>query len=150
MRIEIESTGDDLAELTARQARQLTAAIRRAGRDVAEIGSSTILKTTRAKRGSLRFARSRLDVRETVRTGAAGFDVELRGTPAGAWTIVNDGSKPHPIRPRRARALSINGHAYASADHPGTRGTHVWQAAARPLTSAVGDEIENAANEALL
>ena len=75
------------------------------------------------------------------------------GRSAGAWAIAEDGTKPHRISPRRARALAF-GNAVDDGevrdrpvDHPGTAGKNVWttgleagQAAADVAVEAVLDE----------
>ncbi len=66
-------------------------------------------------------------------TKEASADVE--GTPAGAWAIVNSGTKPHAVAPRMKKALA------GGLGHPvrgpvktkrGMAGRHVWRNAVAP------------------
>jgi hypothetical protein len=52
----------------------------------------------------------------------------VKADPAGMWALIQEGSKPHIIKPRRKgrrgsggkKALSFGGNAFALVHHPGT------------------------------
>jgi hypothetical protein len=86
--------------------KRLTAAARTAARDVGAAARKQILDDVKTARGSLRFAGGRLGVKATVDANPAGAAVTLRATPAGAWAILEDGTRRYTIRPNRRRVLA--------------------------------------------
>jgi hypothetical protein len=62
----------------------------------------------------------------------------LTPRPAGVWSALSNGTRPHEIRTRRrkgAKALRVGDGFAASVQHPGAKGKRTWQrgiAAARP------------------
>lgn len=89
-------------------------------------------------------------LRNVGRSGAklgVGFEISTAGSGAravvkarGPWQLVERGNKPHAIHPRKKRALSYGGRAYARVRHPGTKGKRPWekgQAKAGPKVSKI-------------
>ena len=142
--------GDDLDRLTAQAAKALRGAQRGLGREIAKVARRAILEDVKAKRGGLRFSgmRTRLGAKATVTPGTV-LTVNVAAKPAGPWAIVEYGSKPHEIRPRRARVLFFDGVYRMSANHPGTAGHRYWAAAETALDNAVTPVIVDAYDDAM-
>ena len=146
----IEQVGPSWDAVADKLVRELKAANKTVGKQVADVGKKAMLADTKSRRGSLSFGRGKLGVKTKVKASAAGATVEFRGAPAGAWAIVSTGTKAHTIRARRAKALHWGGDAYAAVvQHPGTRGRGYWQSAGQALDKAVTDVIEDVYDEAL-
>ena len=124
--------------------RELRTANRTVGRQVAKVGKAAIAK------GAPRMFGQKLAVRTKVDARPDGASVTFQGKPAGGWAIQETGAKPHEIRPRRAKALTI--------DAAGTRCTPTIPApaATRPgrrpapgYADAVDPAIEDVYDDAL-
>jgi hypothetical protein len=74
------------------------------------------------------FIATRPDVvGHVVARGKVGVRYDIRGNHAvvrftGPAHLALNPTSAHRIAPRRRRAIVIDGHPYANADHPGTRG----------------------------
>jgi hypothetical protein len=99
-------------------------------------GKNTIFAfaASRGVQRSSRIAGRPWNVRYDVKGAGVKPSALLRIT--GAFPLVESDTPAHPITPRRARgrrsrrgarALVINGQVRASANHPGTRGKHIFR-----------------------
>ena len=143
MEITIRPVGQDFGQLIRETTRDLRHANRSVGRRVASAGRKAI--TSKAPR----MFGKKLSVKTTVRPRADGAEVGFAGRPSGGWAIRETGAKPHLIKPRSARALTIEGGFAMRANHPGTGGDRAWTAAGARLRDAVTPVIEDVYNEAL-
>jgi hypothetical protein len=152
VRVSVQSKGPDLAKVIGAQVKALTQSQRAAGREVAKVGAKTIKSEARGRRGTLSFAGKSIGVRTKTQARATGSTVTFDAKPAGAWAIINDGSKPHPIAPKaKGKVLRLGSETfYSKVDHPGTSGTGVWDQTEGALERALFDVVEDAADEALL
>ena len=129
--------------------RQMRAAARTAGRDVAKVARKQILDDVRAARGTLAMMGGRLAVKTTVDARPVGAIVTLTATPAGPWSIVEFGTKAYTEKPRKAKVLAAGkGDVIGMTAHHGRRpGRRVWQPAvdrldAGPTADAVTDPFD--------
>jgi hypothetical protein len=122
--------------------RQFETATRAVGRDVAKVGVKTI------KSNGGRFMGKALTARSKVQASTKHSSVTFIAKPAGAWAIVEAGTKAHPIKPKRAKVLAFNGRFAMSVKHPGTRGSHRWSRLEPKLAAAVNKPIERAYDKA--
>ena len=147
----IEQVGPSWDDIANKLVRELKAANRAVGKQIAQVGKKAMLDDVRSRRGTLSFGGGKLNVRTKVRASAAGCTVEFRGVSAGAWAIISTGTKPHTIRRKRAKALHWGGDAYAvSVQHPGTAGRQYWRSAGRALDRALDDTIQDVYDDALV
>ena len=146
----IEQVGPSWDDVAQRLVRDLKAANKAVGKQVAATGRKAMLADTKSRRGSLRFAGKALGVKTKVKASAASCNVEFRGAPAGAWAIISTGTKPHRIAVRSRQALHWGGDAYAEyVKHPGTGGRQYWRSAGVALDKAVDDVIRDVYDDAL-
>lgn len=149
MDIRVEPSGRT-AESTVREViRDMQRATRRSGREVATAGRRIILESVRGDRGSLRFQGRRLNVKSKIHAGPTHATVTLRGAPAGAFTILESGAKPHAIVPRRRKALHWGDRFAEHVAHPGVHGRRIWTAAGKALTDKLDDSIEKLFDQAV-
>jgi hypothetical protein len=149
MELRATTTGADLEKLTAQTTKALKAAQRPLGREIARAARRAILADVRRRRrGGLGFSGmgTRLGASTKIQPGVQ-LTVTVAAKPAGAWSIVEHGSKPHVIRVRRAQALHFDGFYAMSADHPGTLGHAYWAGAETALDDAVIPVIDDAIEE---
>lgn len=132
MDVTISSTGsleDALDDLN----RALTKAQRSMGRTMAGVGRRVILDEAKQARGSLSMSGmnvKRLGAEAKIRPTPTSVTVLLTAKPAGPWAITEDGTKPHPIRPKVRKAVVAQPYGvFAHVEHKGARGFHTWQAA---------------------
>jgi len=143
--------GATIDEVTDRLIRNMTAANKTMGKQVAVEGRKAMLADTKARRGSLSFGGRKLNVKAKPRARATGATVIFTGSPAGAWAIISTGTKPHAIRVRSKQALHWGGDAYAEfVQHPGTAGRQYWRSAGLALDKAIEDVIEDTYDKALV
>lgn len=92
----------------------LRAALRAGANVIKETAKSNVPVKTGALRKSLQ-----------VTTGSKGSTVTARlkasGKVAPHAVLVEFGTRPHKIKPRRAGGLTVGGHVVAEVDHPGSR-----------------------------
>ena len=99
---------------------QLRQANRNAGRDIAKVG----VKATKLTASgcptfvvSAQVRRSR-----THQARADGATVEIYGSPAGCWTILDSGARPHRIAPRKAKVLRLGADMFYDRRQPSRHG----------------------------
>ena len=103
MRVTVSSKGADFGQLTRQVLTGLTQANRTAGRDIAKLGRSTVIKAS----GSPSFRGKKLNVKTRTKARPDGATVEIYGSPAGAWTILDSGARAHPIRPQVGQGVEV-------------------------------------------
>lgn len=137
MEVSIERHGPSLDALVERKQRELRAASRKVGNAVKKSGMAAVRKAT-----PRRFAGRALRVKGRVRPGPTRVDVEIYGTPAGYWTILESGAQAHMIKPRRGKALHWGGDVFSAGhQHPGAAGQGVWTRAQPAVEAAVEDAV---------
>lgn len=157
MKVSVSSSGsleDALDDLN----RALTKAQRGVGRTMAGVGRRVILDEAKSKRGTLSMSGmnvKRLGASAKIRPTPTSVTVTLTAKPAGPWAIVEDGSRPHPIRPKVKQAVVAQPYGvFAYVEHPGARGFHVWDAATAggadsKIERAVANTFDAAMEEAM-
>jgi hypothetical protein len=91
-----------------------------------------------------------LSSKTKLTASTTGFDIVFDPYTVGGWTIAEHGTRPHPIRPRSAKALHWSGDRYTMAvAHPGTAGRKSWTKALKRLDAAVDPLIEDIYAEAI-
>ena len=148
MRVTIEAKGRDPGQLIRETERDMKRATREVAKPVAAAGRKAILATAKSH-GAARFAGKTLGVKTKTHASATKATIEFRGAPAGAWTIATTGAKPHPIRPRRRKALAFNGRFAERVAHPGVHGRQVWTLAGPALDEAIRPVIVDVFDEAV-
>ena len=138
------SVGPSLQEVIRDAKRELRTANRTVGRGVAKAGKAAIVK------GAPRMFGKRLGVKTKVDAYPNGAIVEFRGKPAGGWAIVESGAKPHGIKPKRAKVLTINAGFAMFANHPGMSGHKAWTHAGERLEATTDRIVENVYDKALI
>lgn len=99
----------------------------------AEAARTGILDATVAARGTLSVSGlgAVLDaVVEPPVASTTSATAAIRGTPAGPWTIVEDGARAHEQRRRRGMPTPYG--VFSRVEHPGTLGIAVWAGTAGP------------------
>jgi len=140
MEFVLTSTGADPADLTSQVAKALIAGQRKMGREIAKVARKAILDDVKSRRrGGLRFSgmNTRLGASTKVTPSAQSTTVTVSAKPPGPWSIVEHGSRPHDIVPRRKQALFFLELYSDSVYHPGTRGHAYWAGAESALDAAV-------------
>jgi len=84
-----------------------------------------------------------LDINVDTTDNGTNAQAALRATPAGAWTIVESGARPHTQRRRRGMPTTYA--VYSKVAHPGTAGQGVRQ----PATTAADQAADLAATTAV-
>ena len=144
MDINVRTSGPNISTLARQATRDLTAANKQVGKQVAKAG------TKAGGKGAPSMMGRKLRVRSRINASARRTEVELYGSPAGAWTIADTGADPHPIKPRKKKVLRLGSDTfYAHVDHPGVRGRHVWTQAIGRMEPAVADAIEDVYDKAV-
>lgn len=140
------SKSGDLSGVAKELQRAVVAGQKKAGQAVAKDSKKLILDDVRATRGTLRMMGGNLNVRNRVTAGATSSVVELYATPAGPWTIVNEGTRAYDIRPVRAKVLATaRGDVIgARAHHRAKRGRDYWGGATGRLDAALFPVVEAA------
>jgi hypothetical protein len=117
--------------------RDVQQATRRVGGKVADAGAATIEAQAPTWDGR------RLGVTSRVRgSGGSRASVEFRGTPAGPWSILESGARPHVEKPTKREALKFGGRFAEMVMHPGVHGQHRWTKATKPVERAIAPVVE--------
>jgi hypothetical protein len=139
VRVTVHSQGADLASLIRAQVRTTETASRKVGNVIKKAGVAAVRKAVPYKS----FAGYPLKVKGKVMASGVITDVRIYGTPVGFWSMLESGAKPHPIYPRKGKALRAGSETFwAHVDHPGMRGRGVWSNAQPALKAAVAKAIE--------
>lgn len=147
MRFTIERTGPDVDALIDRTVREMSRTSRTVGNAIKKAGVAAVRKAVPYKS----FAGYPLKVKGKVRAAASGVEVDIYGTPVGFWSMLESGAKPHPIRPRKGKALRLGSDTfYAHVDHPGMAGRSVWSNARPALVAAVDKVVEDTYSKVLI
>jgi hypothetical protein len=114
-----------------------------AGRAVAKEGRKVLLDDVRRTRGTLRMMGGNLAVKTRVTAGAVSSVVELYGSPAGPWTIVNKGTRSYDVRPKRKAVLAAGRGDIIGmkAHHRARRGRDYWGMASGRLDAEMFDVV---------
>jgi hypothetical protein len=143
--ITVTTRGPSFDRLIADTTRDLRGANRAAGRRIATVGKAAI------RQGAPRMWGKKLGVKTTVDAGPDSARVEFVAKPAGGWAIRESGTRPHPIRPRNAKALHWFFDRYTMlVSHPGSGGERAWTRAGERLKRAVDPVIEHIYDEAMV
>lgn len=135
---------DDLAHLPARAIDQAADAVLELAADEARRATGDGRLSGMGRRGPRLRAVARK--RSSGRTTTA----EIRGVPAGPWSILNSGAAAHVIRPRRRGAgvlvgASMRHPVRGPVRHPGSRAKGTWrrvvEQARRDVPRVVADEL---------
>jgi hypothetical protein len=136
--ITVTAKGPTLDTLTRDVIKDLRAANKKAAKAAVKGGTQAIRK------GAPRMFGRQLGARERITTWPDKWNVEIfpaKGQ-SGAWAIQESGAKPHPIKPRRGRALRLGADMfYADVNHPGVGGHGAWAKAGTRLAAAIDREI---------
>lgn len=140
------TSGRTFDQLTRGIARDLTAAHKKAGRQIARKGKAAAAKGAPVMWGE------RLAVATDTEADANGCTVTFKPAAgnAGGWAMQESGTRPHSIAPRRGRggrggrpaALAFDGLYYADVFVSGMAGRRAWTRA--------GERIAKAANTVVL
>lgn len=97
--------------------------------EAAPAARDAILDDVRGRRGTLSMSGLgvTLDVHVRTEGGRERAEAHLEATPAGAWTIADDGTRAHHIR--GARGMPTPYGVFDAVDHPGARGVRAWDGA---------------------
>lgn len=77
--------------------------------------------------GRSRFMRSAIGIEIRSMSQSDGLVVGRAGRDAGAVAIGDEGTEPHVIRPRTGKGLLLpGGNVRRKVNHPGARGTGMW------------------------
>lgn len=147
----VTKTGD-LSGIARELERAALAGQRDAGKAVAKEGKRLILDDVKRARGNLRMMGGRLGVKTKVVASAQGSTVELRGAPAGPWTIVTKGTRAYDITPRRREVLAAGrGEIIGPKAHRRRRPGHdYWTQATSRLDDELGPIVERAVDAQML
>jgi hypothetical protein len=140
----------DLTSVTDALAGDAKAGAKAAGKLVARDVKKLILAGAKGAGVKRRFAGKTLNVKYRLHAGDSSSVVETYASPAGAWSILEDGRRGgYTVKPRRAKVLAygrgkgdvVGLHATPS----GVTGRHVWTRA----TAELEDELEPIVRKAL-
>jgi len=142
----VTAKGSTLAELTRNTTRDLRAANRTAGRELAKAGTAAMGK------GAPRMMGRALRVKATVDAWPSRCAVEFNPAPkqSGAWAIAEAGRRGgYTVKPRRRKALAYAGR-FAMVTHPGAvGGRRAWTRAVARLVKAVDTSLRDVYDDAL-
>lgn len=124
----------------------------------ADYGTPAVLTAARARRGTLSMSRnkrgSQLDALPIVRGGASRAEAEIVAVPRGAWHLVEYGSPPHVITPkrkyggrRRAGGLPTPYGVRAKVNHPGTAPRPTWEPAMADAEPIIDEAVQRTLDE---
>lgn len=141
----VTKTGD-LSGIARELERAALQGQRDAGKAVAKEGKRLVLDDVKRARGNLRMMGGRLGVKTKVVASTQGSTVELRGAPAGPWTIVTKGTRAYDITPKRREVLAIGrGDIIGPRAHRRRRpGRDYWTQATSRLDDELGPIVERA------
>ena len=142
----VTAKGPTLESLTRDTVRDLRAANRTAGREMAKVGKAAIAK------GAPRMFGRKLSAKATVDAWPSRCTVEFAPAKgqAGPWQIADTGRRGgYTVKPRRARALHYGGR-FTMVTHPGAvAGRHAWRQAVARLGRAVDKSVHDTYDDAL-
>jgi hypothetical protein len=142
----VTTKGPTFEQVTRDTLRDLRAANRTAGRDIAKAG-----KTAMAAGAPRMFGRT-LTVKPKVDAWPDRCKVEFVPAPkqSGPWAIAESGRRGgYTVKPRRAKALHFAGR-FAMVTHPGAvAGRHAWTRAGERLAKALDRTIVHVYDDAL-
>ncbi len=142
----VTTKGPTLDTLLAGTVRDLKAANRTAGRDMAKVGKAA------ARKGAPRMFGRKLAVKAKVDAFASTATVEFNPAKrqAGPWQIAETGRRGgYTVKPRRAKALTFDGR-YASVTHPGrVAGRRAWSQAVARIAKAVDRTVHDVYDDAM-
>jgi hypothetical protein len=143
----VVAKGPSFDSVTRTVVREVEAATRKVGRDVAKVGRKAIAS------GEASFRGKKLSASTRQRVSGKRSTVIFHAKPAGAWAIRETGAKDHPIKPKRAQALAFPGAGRKTkggrsgvtmfVNHPGASGSRRWTKAGDRLEDAVERPIEH-------
>ncbi len=139
----VTTRGPTFDQLTRDIARDLTAAHKRAGRQVARKGKAAV------KKGAPTWNGTRLGAAAKTAPTATSCKVTFTPAPAGAWSIAETGANEHDIRPRTRKALKFNGRYAEIVHHKGITGRMLWTAANARIDKATRSDIDDVYGDAL-
>lgn len=142
MQITVDTKGPSFSKIANDMARDVQSATRKVGRQIADVGSRAIESNAPTWNGR------RLGVRTKIHGGSNAADVEFRGTPAGPWSILESGARPHLERAHR-RTMRFEGRYATVVHHPGQRGQQRWTKATNHLAQVVTPVVERTYVQAL-
>jgi len=145
------SKSGDLSGIARELERGAQQGQRDAGKAVASDARRFILDDVKRSRGNLRMMGGRLGVKSRLTVSAVTSTVELYAAPAGPWAIVQRGTAPYDIKPRRRDVLAVSKgdvigmHAHRRA----TSGHDYWGSATDRLDADLGAVVEQAVDRAI-
>ncbi len=147
MRVTFERKGPDVDALIDKTVRDMQQATRKVARDVAKVG----VKAFKAGAGVSHFAGYPLKFKaKKISTAGDQATVEFQASPVGFWVMLTWGAKPHPIRPRKGKALRAGSETFwAHVDHPGFAGTGAYTRGEAAAIRAMDDVVEDVYADAL-
>jgi hypothetical protein len=142
----VTQKGPTLDALIRGTTRDLRAANRTAGRDVAKVGKAAMAKGAPHMFGKALTVKTKVDAWPT--RCAVEFN-PARGQ-AGPWQIAETGRRGgYTVKPRRRKALAFAGR-FAMVTHPGPVGGHkAWTRAVQRGAKAVGKQVGDVYDDAL-
>jgi hypothetical protein len=144
--VTIREVGPSIDQLIDKMSRDLKGSMRTTAREVSKVG----VKAFKGAAGVSHFGGYPLKFRaKKVTANPTHALVEFQASPVGYWTIVTWGAKPHQIRPRSKKALSWDGHAARSVDHPGMSGNGAFTRGMTAAVNAMDDVIGDTVGEAI-
>jgi hypothetical protein len=145
VQITVTTKGPGFDHVMRGAARDLRSANRKVGRTVARTGVAAIRKGAPTMWGRKLSAKTKVDAWPDRAV------VTFKANPAGGWAMQESGTRPHPIKARRRKALHWGGGDEFSLHvaHPGTSGHKAWTKAKARLVKAIKPEIEDVYDDAL-
>ena len=148
--IDVKQRGPSLDSLVQATVRDLRAANRTAGREIAKAGKKAIAAKSPRVNGK------KLGSKTRTRAHADRAEVTFRANTVGGWMMHQKGTKPHDIYPKKGRrgrgnrpaALRL-GQFAANVHHPGTAGTGAWTKAIARLKVAVLPAVTDVYDDAM-
>jgi hypothetical protein len=142
----VTSKGPTFDSLIRDTTRDLKAANRKAGRELAKVGKAAMGK------GAPRMMGKKLSVKGDVHAWPDRCDVEFHPAAgqAGAWQIVETGrTGGYLVKPRRRKALAFGGR-FAMSAHPNpVTGKRAWSKAVQRLVKVTDKTVHDVYDEAL-
>jgi len=142
----VTQNGPTLDALIRGTTRDLRAANRTAGRDLAKVGKSAIGKGAPRMMGRQLTAKAKVDAWPT----RCSVEFNPAKGQAGAWAIADTGRRGgYTVKPRRRKALRLPG-GFAAVAHPGAvAGRQAWTRAVARLRKAVDRTVHDVYDDAL-
>ena len=131
----IEQVGPSFEVVTARLIREVTAANKTVGREVAKVGKKAMLDDVRSRRGTLSFGGGKLNVQgDRSSRRRSGRTVTFAGVSAGAWAIISTGTEAPPDPPRNGQGVALGWRRlrHVMCNIPARPAASYWQSRRRP------------------